>query len=361
MKMGHTQNDRGAVLLTTLLVMAIMAALTVALMDDIRLALKRTLNVSDYAQADWYVRGAEDYVADVLTQQLSSVEENNRNQVLEAINPIILPLDNGVMALNIRDGSHCFNMGSLTTVKGSVNTLASDQLLHLFEAIGVPLNTSELLRARILDWVDADSQPQSGGAEDGNYLRRDPPLLPANAQLSSIMELRAIEGVNEDIYQIIRPWLCVGEAYTLSSFNIDAATPLHAPLLASYLGGIDNLPLAERLLLERPSSGYGDLATLNETPIIKGLSETDAEFKTSELWNNHIIFTPQSIWVELDLTYRKAQRSRSFHFIGVENNNPVLVYRGWGRESFLPSLNLEDILGNENTPDETNDRGNETQ
>lgn len=355
MKAPNQNKDRGAVLLTTLLVMAIMAALTVAIMDDIRLALKRTLNVSEYAQADWYVRGAEDYVADVLTQQLGSVEANARNQILESINPILLPLDDGMMTLNIRDGSHCFNIGSLTNTEGVVNTLASGQLLQLFEVIGVPLNTSEVLRARILDWVDADNQPQSGGAEDGSYLRRNPPLLPANSLLASTMELRAIEGVTEEIYQIIRPWLCVGEPHTPSQFNIDTAKPWHAPLLASYMGGIDTLPLVQRLILERPASGYGDINTLNENPIIKDLSDSQAEFKSSEFWTSHLIFSPKSLWVELDLTYRKAQRSRSFHFTGVEDNNPILVYRGWGRESFLPSMNPEEMLEKDNIPNRGSD------
>jgi general secretion pathway protein K len=332
-------NERGAVLLTTLLIMAIMAALTVAVMDDIRLALKRTVNVSDYAQADWYVRGAEDYVGDVLANQFSSIDEANRNQALETISPLILPIENGTMILDIRDGSHCFNLGSLTTNDGDADTIASEQLLNLFEIIGVPLNISESLRARILDWIDADTQPRSGGAEDGSYLRRTPRLLPANAPLSSVMELRAIEGIEEDIYALLRPWLCIGEAHAPNQFNIDAAKIWHAPLLASFLGGEDKLPLAQRLILERPTSGYGNLNTLNENTLIKDLDDSEKDFTASDFWNNQLTFAPGSLWVELDLAYRKAQRSRSFYFTRLED--PLLVYRGWGRESFRPSLNIE--------------------
>lgn len=348
-------DERGAVLLTTLLVMAIMAALTVAVMDDIRLALKRTVNVSDYAQADWYVRGAEDYVGDVLANQFSSIDAANRNQVLESISPIVLPLENGTMILDMSDGSHCFNLGSLTTNDGDADPIASEQLLNLFEIIGVPLNASEALLARILDWVDADTQPQSGGAEDGAYLRRTPRLLPANAPLSSVMEIRAIEGIDADIYALLRPWLCIGKPHKPNQFNIDSAKPWHAPLLASYLGGEDTLALAQRLILERPSSGYGDLASLNENPIVKDLDDSEADFKTGEFWNNQLTFTPDSLWVELDLRYRKAQRSRSFYFTQLED--PVLVYRGWGRESFRPTLDPKNI----SRIDITNNEDNETQ
>jgi len=42
--------------------MTVMAAITVALMEDIQLSVKRTVNVQAYAQADWQADGAEDFV-----------------------------------------------------------------------------------------------------------------------------------------------------------------------------------------------------------------------------------------------------------------------------------------------------------
>ena len=132
-------HDEGTVLLTTLLVMAIMAALAVAMIDDIRFALKRTANVTDYAQADWYVLGAEDYVSDVLAATLNTVEDNTaKNETLRTINPLILPLDDGAMSLNIRDGSHCFNLTSLTNVTtGEMNEDAQLYFIQTMDALGV--------------------------------------------------------------------------------------------------------------------------------------------------------------------------------------------------------------------------------
>ena len=69
----RTQNDRGTVLLTTLLIMTVVAAITVALMEDIRFAVKRTVNVHAYAQADWQASGAEDFVTAYLTNDLSLI------------------------------------------------------------------------------------------------------------------------------------------------------------------------------------------------------------------------------------------------------------------------------------------------
>ena len=43
--------DRGAVLLTTLLVMALMASLSVAIFDELRVAVKRAASINAQAQA----------------------------------------------------------------------------------------------------------------------------------------------------------------------------------------------------------------------------------------------------------------------------------------------------------------------
>lgn len=335
-------NERGAVLIATLLVMAIMAALTVALMDDIRLSLKRTANVSDYAQADWYVRGAEDYVADVLAERLQDVPSEGRNQVLANINPIILPIENGVMQMNVRDGSHCFNLGSLSTNQGQPNEAAGQQFVDTLDALGVPRIQAEGLRATLTDWVDADSQAQPGGAEDGDYLRRSPAVLPANTPLASVMEIRAVQGVTPELYEALRPWLCIGEPYVETKFNIDLAAPWQAPLLAGLLGGADNLSLAKQLIEERPEQGYRDMEGLIASPLLQDLPQREDEPSIVGLLESSVIFTPKSLWVELELTYRKAQRSRSFHFTGVDNGQPILTYRGWGRESFRPYLRPDD-------------------
>ncbi len=330
-------NESGAVLLTTLLIMAIMAALAVTLMDDIRYALKRTGNMSDYAQADWYVRGAEDYVADVLGARLGQVSDAAaRNEIVRNISPLTLPIDQGIMSLIIRDGSHCFNVNSLVDTNGLIVTAAKTRFTDTLDAVGIPASEAERLAATLIDWIDRDSQPLSGGAEDGNYLRRNPALLPANSPIASIMEIRTIEGMTTELYDALRPWLCVGDVGSPHKFNINLAEAWQAPLLAGRLGGADKLPLAIQLISERPPEGYSNL---NDNPLIKAHLQTNNENPTS--LETLIGYKPESLWVELTLNYRKAQRTRSFHFTGLDNNALRLTYRGWGYESFRPYMRPE--------------------
>lgn len=332
-------NERGAVLLTTLLVMAIMAALAVALMDDIRLALKRTANVSDYAQADWYVRGAEDYVADVIAANLADLDDTAMNQIVSSISPLILPIDGGVMQLNIRDGSHCFNLGSLTDAQGQVNSATSQQFTDTLEALGLPPREIEIIQSRLLDWVDADTQTRPGGAEDGTYLRRTSQILPPNTHLASVMELRALEGMTPELFEALRPWVCMGEPFAGNQFNINLAEPWHAPLLAGFMGGVENLSFALRFIEERPPAGYGDFDEIKQSSVyLDWQSSVGDDFSPNLFIEDTILTRPESLWVELELTYRQANRSRSFYFTDLEAATPRLVYRGWGRESFRPDI-----------------------
>jgi len=201
------------------------------------------------------------------------------------------------MTLNIRDGSHCFNLTSLTQINtGELNEEAKLYFVQTMDALGLPLSEAETMHARLTDWVDRDQQSLPGGAEDGDYLRRQPPLRTANAPFASVMEVRAVEGVTQELYD-----------------------------------GADALPLATQLILERPPQGYDE--SLTENPLLQNSGIEDVAGRISQT----VSYAPNSLWVELDLSYRKAQRARSFHF-SIDNDRPVLTYRGWGRESFRPVL-----------------------
>ncbi len=345
------KNERGAVLLTTLLVMAIMAALAVALMDDIRLAIKRASNVSDYAQADWYVRGAEDYVGDVVAQNLANIENDSAmNQIIATINPIILPIEGGVMQLTVRDGSHCFNLAGLTrSDNGAISNDNAQIFAHTLEALGLPPRDVDIIEAKLFDWIDADNQTRPGGGEDGAYLRRTPQILPPNTNLASVMEIRALEGMTPELYEAIRPWVCMGEAYGDAQFNINLAESWQAPLLAGFMGGAEYLSAALRLIEERPSEGYSD-ETFKEAQAVKDFLSNDRESFSQDQFFQQIIFRPETLWVELELTYRQAQRSRSFYFTDIDQNPPRLAYRGWGHESFRPDIRpLDEIDASANS------------
>ena len=336
--MSRFDKERGTVLLTTLLIMAVMAAVSVAIMDDIRFAVKRTINVGDYAQADWYVKGAEDFAQSYISSQLGPLNSTAKNELFKEPQTFTFPYEGGVMILDVRDGTDCFALGSLVTSKdGTADTTGGRQFRNLLIALGWPDNDASNLTAVLTDWIDSDTQRGTNGAEDGDYLRRDPPHRTANTALASVMELRSLEGMTEELYQSIRPYLCARGSGETTKLNINTAEPIDAFLLSAILGGPDHYQTALQIISERPQEGYNETSLTNSAAwqSLKSNDSVDIDSATQQ-----IIYAPQYLWVEVRVDYRNASRLVTYEY-DVSNADAQLTYRGWGSESFRPTL--EDI------------------
>ena len=325
------EKEQGTVLLTTLLIMSVMAAVSVAIMDDIRFAVKRVINVGDYAQADWYVKGAEDFAANYIAEVLGPLPVEARNLSLQTPQVFAFPFEGGAMTLNVRDGSHCFSLGSLVSEQGTQNAVGLRQFSSLLTALGWPANEAASLGAVLSDWIDVDSQRTPNGAEDGDYLRRTPPHRTANTVLASVMELRSFDIVTEELYQSIRPYLCAREAGEMTQLNINTATPLDAFVLSTLLGGPDFLQTAIQLIADRPVEGYANIEALESAPALSDFESDDRAFE-------QIIFSPNKLWVEAQINYRNADRIVVFEYETLDNAGANLTYRGWGSENLRPQI-----------------------
>lgn len=332
--MNTADKESGTVLLTTLLIMAVMAAVSVAIMDDIRFAVKRTINVSDYAQADWYVKGAEDFAVSYISSQLGPLQPGVKNELFKNPQTYTFPYEGGMMILDVRDGTDCFALGSLVTSTGSANVVGGRQFTNLLTVLGWPENEARNLTGVLTDWIDTDTQRSTNGAEDGDYLRRDPPHRTANTALASVMELRSLEGMTEELYQSIRPFLCARKGGEPAKLNIDTAEPLDAFLLSSILGGPDYYQTALQIIAERPQGGYGTIETLQATPALQNFTGKEAAY-------DQIVFAPQYLWVEVRVDYLNASRLVTYEY-DVSGPQAELTHRGWGSESYRPTLEQEE-------------------
>ncbi len=95
---------------------------------------------------------------------------------------------------------------------------------------------TEALAAAIVDWRDADSEPQPYGAEDETYSRKKPPYRAKNAPFDSIEELLLVEGMTEDILYgkdrnrngEIDPWEGDGTGGNLADYGIYHLVTVHS-------------------------------------------------------------------------------------------------------------------------------------
>lgn len=326
--------DRGAVLLTTLLVMSIMAALAVTVMEDLRVAVSRAITIQDYAQADWYMIAAGDFTEtqiQAVAPQINNVAINAR---LAAADPILFPLERGVMTLELTDASRCFSLNALITSEGLARAEGQRQFEFLLNALGVQAVDAQTLVSSVTDWADMDNQVQPGGAEDYTYLGLPQPYRTANTPFTSVTELRAINGMSEELFEVLRSYVCIRKPGTDALININALGEQDLPILASILGDQGG-QAAIQLLTERPPGGWPNRDAFLETPALATISTKDAAF-------NRIIFTPDVLRAEVSIVLGTAQKDIVFEYTVPESGKPERVYRAVGAENFRPDLNEDE-------------------
>jgi len=341
-KTNLPENEKGTVLLTTLLIMTVMAAITLALMEDIQLAVKRTINVQAYSQADWQADGAEDFVVAYLKNDFAALPPEAKAALLQSRTPLVLPTPDGAITLTLKDASQCFNLNALVGEQDALNGSAGLEFGQLGELLGLAPNQATALSSALIDWQDADQQQTPGGAEDGTYLRKNPPYRTADTSMRSPEEFRAIHGMDEDLWELFRPFVCTGGPGELPQINVNSITQERIIILAAALSGqvsgTEAVPAAEALLRDRPLTGYS-----SEEQVIQTLNASGV----SDLTQGRVGLNVNSVFVEVVTEVGPAERVRTYRYDGVDTDTPRLTYRGWGRETFRPEIETQTEPGSE--------------
>lgn len=92
----------------------------------------------------------------------------------------------------------------------------------------------ERLAGTLIDWMDENRESSPFGVESGHYASQTTPYFAADQKLTSIGELRFVEGFTEDIIQELSPYVAVLPADNVG-ININTTTP---EVLASLSAGV---------------------------------------------------------------------------------------------------------------------------
>ena len=265
--MSARRNDEGAVLLTTLLIVSLMASLAVAILEVTRVGARRAIVTDASAQARHYLDGAETYALGYLSEQLATAETSALNLLMLDWQDVTFPIDGGTITLSLSDGTNCF---SPSDALGG----GAERLLRLFVYRGVPEFEAVPLVARLKDWQDEDQSLTPGGAEDGSYLGLSKPYRTAGSPMTSVTELRAVQGLTPEIFEAVAPYMCTRAAD--GPINVNTLRPEDAPILAAQQG--TDLGDALGLIASRPAMGWSDLTAFGiETPDKGGADEPELD------------------------------------------------------------------------------------
>lgn len=247
-------------LLTVLLLVAVMAAVAVAVLDDVRFSVRRATNIEIGSQAQWYADGAETLARQKIARLAARNPERTPLDPEWQGRAISLPIEGGSLTVLVRDGQACFNLNSLVEWTGdrlAGRPEAAEQLMTLGAAAGVEAGRMRVVTDSLIDWIDTDTEARPFGAEDSRYAGLPEPYRTSGMPLAEVSEMRAVHGVDPETYRRLRPHLCALPA-DRTTINVNTLGPSDAALVVMLAEGALTLPAARAAIAARPAGGWAD-------------------------------------------------------------------------------------------------------
>nr|WP_070959623.1 type II secretion system minor pseudopilin GspK [Hyphomonas sp. Mor2] len=274
-------SERGAALLTVMMIVAAMSVAAVAVTQAVTQSTVRSRALDAQAQLAFYAASAEEVAKARLTEVLSPLESKLVLGMPGLGEPQFIPIDNGAIAVTVRDSTNCFNVNQLT-VLGEGGGLVADP--PKVEAYTTLLNSlieegfsSDMvaLSSSLVDWMDDDNVPRNGGAEDSFYSSETPSYRTSGQKLASLDELRSIRGYTTEIFARVRPVLCaLPNDAPDQVLNINTLEIHHAPLLQQVFTEALSVEDARELIASRPKTGWTAIEDLTQDPLVKNIDPT---------------------------------------------------------------------------------------
>ena len=319
-------SERGAALLTVLLLVAVIAVLAGAALEKMRLATRLGANSIAMGQAQAYAMAAETLAMTRIDGLLSRDAARVTLAGGWSGKPFPLPVPGGLATATVTDGGNCFNLNSLVTQRSPGEYVARPdsvtQFARLMRLIGIPLQTGDGIAASAADWIDSDSIALPSGNEDGAYTGQAQHYRTGNTLMTDVSELRAVAGVTPEIYAKLRKYLCVQPRAERSKINVNTLLPEDAALFAMLLPDTLDIGQASSLLLQRPPQGFSSTVEFWKIPSLKGVIAGPQAYDQTAV-------TTQWFALRVDVQLGGSELSQSA-LIDARQQPARLVSRSWG-------------------------------
>lgn len=305
MKLFRSENsERGASLVSALLLVAVMSSLALALVTDLRFSMRRSANLEVRDQAYWYAVGAREFAEISIERAMQAPDDTLRPDADWLSGQRVFPINDGQLVGRVRDASNCFNLNSLVSLEAN-GLLVGDPLQQrrfdaLLQAIGLPVQQSAVISAELTDWLDSDQRPVISGAEDDSYARAGRQYRTGNTLLAEREELLALASMTPRIYSAIEPFVCAHPVVENVPLNINTLQFDQAPLLVAMFAGELSRTTADGILIERPQTGFAAMQAFWELEVFDAM-QIEAEHRQA------IGRTSKYFQIEVDVLYAGAR------------------------------------------------------
>jgi len=270
---GRGTGQRGVALVTALLVVSLATVAAAAMATRLQVDMRRTANLLHGEQAYAYAVAAESWAIVELRRDAAESEHDALGEDWATALPPIA-VEGGFVNGHIYDLQGRFNVNTLVAPDGK----PVERQLACFRRLLTVLGLETELAPALLDWIDADIDTTfPDGAEDDAYLLAEPPYRAANRPLTSISELRLVQGYTPEVMAVLGPHVTALPG--LTAINVNTATPAVLQALHEQLTESD----VQTLLAERGEDGYTELDAFLASDALAGL-ELDVALDVKSDW-----------------------------------------------------------------------------
>jgi len=310
--------QRGVALITAVLIVAMASIAAVAMTHTLQLSIRRTGNILAMDQYYLYTLGSEAWARGMLIRDLRDNNQKGYDGLDEdwAKELPPTPVEGGVVQARTHDLQARFNLNNLYLANESSEEEKQRvaRELALFQRLLALLEIEESVAQATADWLDQDINPQfPDGAEDNTYLNNERPYRTGNGPMGSVTELRLIQGVTQENFAKLSPYLTVLPEAT--PINVNTADPL---LLRAVVNDLDEAA-AEQLASDRKENPFKDKAAFIEK--LKGLFDEN-KVKSEEI---DPVISVSSRFYQLETQVRMEDVSQSLHSMLYKGDKGVVV------------------------------------
>ena len=253
------EREKGAALLTVLLMVAVISVIAIGVLDDIRFGIHRTFNARVANQAQWYALGTEQLARARIAKLMDRDADKTTLEGGWNGRVFAFPIEQGQMSATLTDATGCFNLNSVVEADQGEpfrrRDLGVRQFATLLSLVGAP--NPKQLADTLAEWMDSNDVGQAD-AEDQGYVNQPEPYRTAGGPMAEVSELRAVHGFSPQVYAALRPYVCALPTTDLSPINLNTLSPERGLLLTALTEGKVGRETARSVLERRPASGWSD-------------------------------------------------------------------------------------------------------
>ena len=253
-------NKPGVVLISTLLIVMVMAIISTQISKKFFLSIQR----------DSYIDFKNHSLQLLLSSEIEAIQSIQKeivfsNQKLTNKDPVLnqsyfFSNELATIQVDVSDASNCFNLNSIFIKTGDGLQIKKDNkewLERLLRLKGFDAPEIESFIDQLIDWVDPDNQPLNFGAENYFYIG---PLSSINQYtpkrlLSNLSEIKNFPVLDQMDFNKISNNLCVLPGISNQLINVNTLNNNHKKLVASFFDE-ENLEFIESQILDAPENGY---------------------------------------------------------------------------------------------------------